>query len=246
MNAATRTFYSARMAYAVARHGRLKWRTSIAQGPLRFMRIADIRQEYMRAGLVEKDAAADPFKQFDRWFHDALQAELPLPNAMTLATATAAGRPSARAVLLKGVDAGGFVFYTNYASRKARELAANPHAALVFVWTELERQVRIEGAIEKVSAEESDEYFASRPLGSRLGAWASPQSMVLPGRVALAAKVAAIVLRYGKHPPRPPHWGGYRVLPEAIEFWQGRRSRLHDRLLYTREAGGWNIVRLAP
>lgn len=210
------------------------------------MRIADIRQEYMRAGLVEKDAAADPFKQFDRWFHDALQAELPLPNAMTLATATPAGRPSARVVLLKGVDAGGFVFYTNYASRKARELAANPHAALVFAWAELERQVRIEGAIEKVSAEESDVYFDSRPLGSRLGAWASPQSMVLPDRLTLATKVAAIVLRYGKHPPRPRHWGGYRVLPKAIEFWQGRRNRLHDRLLYTKQAGGWKIERLAP
>ena len=165
------------------------------------MRIADIRQEYMRAGLVEKDAAADPFKQFDRWFHDALEADLPLPNAMALATATAAGRPSARVVLLKGVDARGFVFYTNYASRKARELAANPYAALVFAWSELERQVRIEGAIEKVSAEESDAYFDSRPLGSRLGAWASPQSMVLPDRLTLATKVAAIVLRYGKHPP---------------------------------------------
>jgi len=231
---------------AVARYGAVKWRANIVQDPPRFMRIADIRQEYMRAGLVEKDAAADPFKQFDCWFHDALQAELPLPNAMTLATATATGRPSARAVLLKGVDAGGFVFYTNYASRKARELAANPHAALVFVWHELERQVRIEGAIEKVSAEESDAYFDSRPLGSRLGAWASPQSMVLPSRLALAAKVAAIVLRYGKHPPRPPHWGGYRVLPEAIEFWQGRKNRLHDRLLYTKQAGGWKIERLAP
>ena len=210
------------------------------------MRIADIRQEYMRAGLVEKDAAADPFKQFDRWFHDALEADLPLPNAMALATATAAGRPSARVVLLKGVDASGFVFYTNYASRKARELAANPYAALVFAWSELERQVRIEGAIEKVSAEESDAYFASRPLGSRLGAWASPQSMVLPDRLTLATKVAAILLRNGKHPPRPPHWGGYRVLPKAIEFWQGRRNRLHDRLLYTKQAGGWKIERLAP
>lgn len=218
----------------------------ICQDPLRFMRIADIRQEYMRAGLVEKDAAADPFRQFDRWFHDALQAEVPLPNAMTLATATAAGRPSARAVLLKGVDEGGFIFYTNYASRKARELAANPYAALVFTWAELERQVRIEGAIEKVSAEESDAYFDSRPLGSRLGAWASPQSMPLPNRLTLATKVAAIVLRYGKHPPRPPHWGGYRVLPDAIEFWQGRRNRLHDRLLYTKQAGGWKIERLAP
>lgn len=210
------------------------------------MRIADIRQEYMRAGLVEKDADADPLKQFDRWFHDALEAEVPLPNAMTLATATAAGRPSARAVLLKGVDAGGFVFYTNYASRKARELAANPHAALVFTWAELERQVRIEGPVERVSAQESDAYFESRPLGSRLGAWASPQSELLPDRLTLATKVAAIVLRYGKHPPRPPHWGGYRVLPEAIEFWQGRKNRLHDRLLYTKQAGGWKIERLAP
>ena len=210
------------------------------------MRIADIRQEYMRAGLVEKDAVADPFKQFDRWFQDAVQAELPLPEAMTLATATDTGRPSARVVLLKGVDARGFVFYTNYASRKGHELAANPHAALVFAWTELERQVRIEGAIEKVSAEESDLYFASRPLGSRLGAWASPQSMVLPDRLTLAKTVAAIVLRYGKHPPRPPHWGGYRVLPEAIEFWQGRKNRLHDRLLYTKQTRDWTIERLAP
>ena len=210
------------------------------------MRIADIRQEYMRAGLVEKDAAADPFKQFDRWFQDAVQAELPLPEAMTLATATDTGRPSARVVLLKGVDARGFVFYTNYASRKGHELAANPHAALVFAWTELERQVRIEGTIKKVSAEESDLYFASRPLGSRLGAWASPQSMVLPDRLTLAKTVAAIVLRYGKHPPRPPHWGGYRVLPEAIEFWQGRKNRLHDRLLYTKQTRDWTIERLAP
>ena len=210
------------------------------------MRIADIRQEYMRAGLVEKDAGADPFKQFDRWFQDALQAALPLPNAMTLATATDTGRPSARVVLLKGVDARGFVFYTNYASRKGRELAANPHAALVFAWFELERQVRIEGAIEKVSAEESDLYFASRPLGSRIGAWASPQSAVLPDRLTLVKTVAAIVLRYGKRPPRPPHWGGYRVLPEAIEFWQGRKNRLHDRLLYTKQTGGWKIERLAP
>ena len=210
------------------------------------MRIADIRQEYMRAGLVEKDAAADPFKQFDRWFQDAVQAELPLREAMTLATATDTGRPSARVVLLKGVDARGFVFYTNYASRKGRELAANPHAALVFAWTELERQVRIEGTIKKVSAEESDLYFASRPLGSRLGALASPQSMVLPDRLTLAKTVAAIVLRYGKHPPRPPHWGGYRVLPEAIEFWQGRKNRLHDRLLYTKQTSDWTIERLAP
>jgi pyridoxamine 5'-phosphate oxidase len=165
---------------------------------------------------------------------------------MTLATATPEGRPSARVVLLKGVDERGFVFYTNYTSRKGHELAANPHAALVFAWAQLERQVRIEGPIEKVSAEESDAYYETRPLGSRLGAWASPQSMVLPSRLTLATKVGAIVLRYGKNPPRPLHWGGYRVLPEAIEFWQGRRNRLHDRLLYTRHAEGWKIERLAP
>ncbi len=210
------------------------------------MRIADIRQEYMRAGLTEEDAAADPFVQFDRWFQDTLQAELPLPNAMTLATATNDGRPSARVVLLKGVDARGFVFYTNYDSRKGQELAANPRAALVFAWSELERQVRIEGAIEKVSAEESDEYFDSRPLGSRIGAWASPQSKVLPDKMALATTVAALVLRYGTSPPRPPHWGGYRVLPQAIEFWQGRKNRLHDRLLYTKLSNSWRIERLAP
>jgi len=200
----------------------------------------------MRAGLLERDAASDPLKQFDRWFHDALHADLPLPNAMTLATATPEGRPSARVVLLKGVDERGFVFYTNYTSRKGHELAANPHAALVFAWAALERQVRIEGPIEKVSAEESDAYYETRPLGSRLGAWASPQSMVLPNRLTLATKVGAIVLRYGKNPPRPLHWGGYRVIPEAIEFWQGRRNRLHDRLLYTRHAEGWKIERLAP
>ena len=210
------------------------------------MSISDIRQEYASAELVEADAAANPFQQFARWFDDALRADLPLPNAMTLATATSAGRPSARVVLLKGVDADGFVFYTNYESRKARELAVNPYASLVFLWTPMERQVRIEGAVEKVSAEESDEYFDSRPLGSRLGAWASPQSMPLPSRLTLATKVAAIMLRYGTAPPRPPHWGGYRVRPDAIEFWQGRPDRLHDRLVYTKQAGGWKIERLAP
>jgi pyridoxamine 5'-phosphate oxidase len=210
------------------------------------MSILDLRQEYGTAELVEDEAAADPFKQFARWFDDALRAELPLPNAMTLATANSDGRPSARVVLLKGVDADGFVFYTNYESRKARELAVNPYASLVFLWTQLERQVRVEGAVEKVSAEESDEYFDSRPLGSRLGAWASPQSRPLPSRLTLASKVAAIMLRYGTAPPRPPHWGGYRVRPDAIEFWQGRPDRLHDRLLYTRKDGGWKIGRLAP
>lgn len=210
------------------------------------MSIADLRREFGTAELVESDAAADPFKQFARWFDDALRAELHLPNAMTLATANSAGRPSARVVLLKGVDADGFVFYTNYESRKARELAVNPYASLVFLWTAMERQVRIEGTVEKVSDQESDEYFDSRPLGSRLGAWASPQSMPLPSRLALASKVAAIMLRYGTAPPRPPHWGGYRVRPDAIEFWQGRPDRLHDRLLYVKQETGWKIERLAP
>ena len=210
------------------------------------MSIADLRQEYGYAELAEDTAAADPFKQFARWFDDALRAELPLPNAMTLATANSDGRPSARVVLLKGADADGFVFYTNYESRKARELAVNPYASLVFLWTPMERQVRIEGAVEKVSAEESDEYFDSRPLGSRLGAWASPQSMPLPNRLILASKVAAVMLRYGTAPPRPPHWGGYRVRPDAIEFWQGRPDRLHDRLRYVKHDAGWRIERLAP
>jgi pyridoxamine 5'-phosphate oxidase len=210
------------------------------------MSIADLRQEYGTAELVEDDAAADPFKQFARWFDDALRADLPLPNAMTLATADANGRPSARVVLLKGVDADGFVFYTNYESRKARELAVNPYAGLVFLWTQMERQVRIEGVVEKVTDEESDEYFDSRPLGSRLGAWASPQSMPLPSRLALASKVAAVMLRYGTAPPRPPHWGGYRVRPDAIEFWQGRPDRLHDRLRYVKQDSSWRIERLAP
>jgi len=210
------------------------------------MSIADIRQEYVNAELVEADAAADPFKQFAHWFDAALKADLPLPNAMTLATANAQGRPSARVVLLKGVDAEGFVFYTNYESRKARELALNPYASLVFLWTPMERQVRVEGSVEKVSDEESDEYFDSRPLGSRLGAWASPQSRPLPSRLTLASKVASIMLRYGTAPPRPPHWGGYRVRPEAIEFWQGRPDRLHDRLLYTKQDARWSIERLAP
>jgi len=210
------------------------------------MSIADPRQQHANAGLVEDDAAADPLRQFARWFDDALRAELHLPNAMTLATADANGRPSARVVLLKGADADGFVFYTNYESRKARELAVNPYASLVFLWTPMERQVRIEGAVEKVSAEESDEYFDTRPLGSRLGAWASPQSMPLPSRLTLASKVAAIMLRYGTAPPRPPHWGGYRVRPDAIEFWQGRPDRLHDRLRYVKHDAGWRIERLAP
>ncbi|MBR8314852.1 pyridoxamine 5'-phosphate oxidase [Burkholderia dolosa] len=211
--------------------------------------LADLRINYSRASLDEADVAPDPFAQFDRWFNEALAAKLPEPNTMTLATVGADGRPSARIVLIKGVDERGFVFFTNYESRKGRELAAHPYAALLFYWIELERQVRIEGRIEKTSAEESDRYFASRPLGSRIGAWASEQSAVIDSRATLEAREKAVAERFGDDPPRPPHWGGYRVVPDAIEFWQGRPSRLHDRLLYTCDASapqGWTISRLSP
>ena len=209
--------------------------------------IADLRQQYMQAGLDENSAAADPFKQFERWFNATTAAGLHLPNALILATADAQGMPSARAVLLKGYDEGGFVFYTNYSSRKGREISANPHACLLFSWEELQRQVRIEGPVEKVSASESDAYFASRPLGSRLGAWASPQSETVPDRAALEARFADAKRRFGDAVPRPPHWGGYRVIAHAIEFWQGRENRLNDRLCYRREGDArWTIERLAP
>jgi pyridoxamine 5'-phosphate oxidase len=210
------------------------------------MNIADLRQEYMRESLDEKDVAPDPLDQFARWFDEAVKAQMPIVNAMTLATVSAAGRPSARMVLLKGVDHGGFVFFTNYKSRKGRELTANPEAALVFYWTELEREVRIEGRVEKISAQESDEYFASRPLGSRHAAIASPQSKVVADRAALEALFAAAEQLHGDETPRPAHWGGYRLLPAAIEFWQGRANRLHDRVLYTLKSRGWKIERLAP
>jgi pyridoxamine 5'-phosphate oxidase len=210
------------------------------------MKVSDLRQEYMRAGLSEADADPDPLRQFDMWLRDAVQAGLPLPNAMTLATVDAAGAPDARVVLLKGLEQGGFTFYTNYRSRKARELEAHAAACLVFQWSELERQVRVEGAVEKVSAAESDAYYASRPLGARLSAWASEQSAVVSGREVLEQAMREMQRRYGEHPPRPPHWGGYRVMPRRVEFWQGRVDRLHDRLLYTRAAGGWRIERLAP
>jgi pyridoxamine 5'-phosphate oxidase len=210
------------------------------------MKIADLRQEYMRESLVEENVARDPFVQFDRWFNEAVKAEMPMLNSMTLATVSATGQPAARIVLLKGVDARGFVFYTSYESRKGAELATNPRAALLFHWTELEREVRIEGRVEKVSAQESDEYFASRPLGSRHAAIASPQSAVVPHRAALEALFSAAEKMHGDSAARPPHWGGYRVLPAAIEFWQGRANRLHDRLLYSRIDGGWKIARLAP
>jgi pyridoxamine 5'-phosphate oxidase len=210
------------------------------------MNIADIRKEYALERLDESDVDADPFKQFHAWLAEALKAEVPEPTAMTLATADARGWPSARVMLLKALDERGFVFYTNYASRKGGELAAQPRAALTFFWKELERQVRIEGAIEKVSAAESDEYFAIRPLGSRIGAWASTQSATIESRQWLEARVKQAEAQYGDNPPRPPHWGGYRVIPEWIEFWQGRQSRLHDRIVYTRAAGAWKITRLSP
>ncbi len=200
----------------------------------------------MRSGLSEADAGADPLRLFSAWLEDAVKAALPLPNAMTLATVTPQGTPDARIVLLKGLERGGFAFYTNYFSRKARQLEARPVACLVFQWSELERQVRAEGAVEKVSAAESDAYFASRPVGARLSAWASEQSATVPARGVLEAAVAAARSRFGDAPPRPPHWGGYRVVPERIEFWQGRADRLHDRLLYTRATAGWKIERLAP
>lgn len=210
------------------------------------MKIADLRQEYMRAGLSEADAHPNPIRQFEHWFRDALAAGLPLPNAMTLATVTSRGSPSARVVLLKDVEDETFVFYTNYESRKGRELADRPEACLVFLWSELERQVRIEGRVERVGAQASDEYFASRPLGARLSAWASVQSEPVRDRRALEDALAAMSARFDDHPPRPEHWGGYRVIPASLEFWQGRANRLHDRLLYTAADGGWKIERLAP
>ena len=200
----------------------------------------------MRAGLSEAGADSDPFRQFERWFEDALRARLPLPNAMTLATVTAAGAPSARIVLLKGIERGGFVFYTNYRSRKGRELEARADACLISFWPELERQVRIEGGVEKVAEAEADDYYATRPLGARLSAWASAQSERVADRATLEAALEEAQRRYGERPPRPPHWGGYRVIPDSFEFWQGRADRLHDRLLYRREASDWTIERLAP
>jgi pyridoxamine 5'-phosphate oxidase len=210
--------------------------------------LADLRQNYTLGGLSEADAGDDPFALFRRWFEQALEAELPEPNAMTLATCTPDGAPSARVVLLKALDARGFTFFTNYDSRKGREMAANPRVALCFLWQPLERQVRIEGTVEKVTPEESDDYYAHRPLGSRLGAWASAQSAVIPGREFLEQKHAELMAKYPDgYIPRPPHWGGYRVLPTAIEFWQGRPSRLHDRVLFTRQPDAtWKKERLAP
>ncbi len=209
---------------------------------------AELRESYLRGGLLEADVDPDPIVQFEKWFAEALAAGLKEPNAMTLATASSDGVPSARLVLLKGVDQRGFVFFTNYESGKGRELAANPRAALVFYWPELERQVRISGDVTQTSGEESDKYFQSRPTGSQLGAWASRQSEKIAGRTILEDRLADLQIQYdGKPVPRPPHWGGYRVRPRLIEFWQGRPNRLHDRLRYTRDAAGsWRLERLSP
>lgn len=210
------------------------------------MNIADLRKSYERDALDEDAADPDPLRQFQHWLQQALDAQLPEPNAMTLATVGPDGRPSTRVVLIKGVDARGLVWYTNYHSRKGRELEAHPFAALQFHWVELERVVRIEGRVERTSEAESDAYFASRPLDSRIGAWASPQSEVIASRAVLVANAAQVSARHLLNPPRPPHWGGYRLVPDRWEFWQGRRSRLHDRLRYRQQDGNWVRERLAP
>ncbi|MBA3610546.1 MAG: pyridoxamine 5'-phosphate oxidase [Rubrobacter sp.] len=209
--------------------------------------VSRLRKEYTRAGLHESGVDRSPIEQFRRWFEEAQVADLHEPNAMTVATATAEGSPSARTVLLKGFDERGFVFYTNYEGSKGRDLLENPHAALLFYWGELERQVRIEGRVKRVSVDESDAYFASRPRGSQLGAWASEQSRPVADRAALEERLREVEHRFGEgEVPRPPFWGGYRVEPASIEFWQGRESRLHDRLVYRRENGVWGIERLQP
>ncbi|MEY2857353.1 MAG: hypothetical protein RLZZ74_1665 [Cyanobacteriota bacterium] len=211
--------------------------------------IADLRQNYTLAGLTETDLDSNPLKQFNIWFQQALAADLIEPNAMTLATATPDGKPTARIVLLKGVDEQGFVFYTNYDSQKGQQLIANPYAALVFLWDKLERQIRIEGKVEKLSADESWSYFHSRPKASQLGAWTSAQSQVIPNREVLEQKLLSLQAQYSGDAtiPLPEHWGGFRVIPNRIEFWQGRPSRLHDRLVYDLQTdGSWSISRLSP
>jgi len=213
------------------------------------MSLADLRQEYSLAGLQESDLEKDPFRQFDKWFEEAQAAQILEPNAMTLATATRDAQPSARVVLLKNCDARGFVFYTNFESRKGRELAENPHATLLFSWLPMERQIIISGRVTKVAHEEALAYFHSRPRASQLGAWASQQSSVIPSRDVLDERLRALEAQYADQPiPLPPYWGGYRLAPETVEFWQGRRSRLHDRLRYRRETEGgeWIIERLSP
>jgi len=209
--------------------------------------IADIRKDYELETLNETDVAQDAFEQFTFWWNEALNSSIVEVNAMTLATASGSGIPSARIVLLKDYDKRGFVFFSNYNSHKGHELENNPHAALVFFWKELERQVRIEGTVEKVSGAESDAYFFSRPVSSRIGAWASPQSKIISNRNILEENVKTFSAEFGENIPRPAHWGGYRVVPAVIEFWQGRSSRLHDRIQYTRQPdGNWKVERLAP
>lgn len=211
------------------------------------MNIADLRKSYEKAELSESASHADPLKQFDQWLNEAIKGEVPEPNAMTVATVGADLRPTTRVVLIKGYDERGIVWYTNYHSQKGRQLAGNPYAALQFHWVELERVVRIEGIVEKVSAEESDAYFHSRPLDSRIGAWASPQSEVIDSRAVLVANAAKYGAQFLLNPPRPPHWGGYRLKPDTWQFWQGRKSRLHDRLRYSlQDDGTWLRERLAP
>jgi len=210
------------------------------------MNIADLRKSYEKAELSEDASAADPLKQFERWLNEAIHSEVPEPNAMTVATVASNMRPSTRVVLIKGYDERGIVWYTNYDSRKGKELAGNPFAALQFHWVELERVVRIEGRMEKISDAESDAYFHSRPLDSRIGAWASPQSQVIDGRTVLVTNAAKYAAQFMLNPPRPPHWGGYRLVPDEWQFWQGRRSRLHDRLRYRINEGDWLRERLAP
>ncbi|OYY13570.1 MAG: pyridoxamine 5'-phosphate oxidase [Polynucleobacter sp. 24-46-87] len=208
--------------------------------------IAQLRKNYTFGQLSETEVPPNPLSLFQLWFDQAVKAECPEPNSMTLATADAAGNPSARIVLLKGADSAGFTFFTNYESQKGKELAARPHAALLFHWHELERQVRIKGVVERVSPAESDEYFHSRPAASRIGAWASPQSAEIPNREFLEEAEKRFAADFGDRPPRPEHWGGYRLHPTEIEFWQGRPSRLHDRIHYQLDGAQWRIARLAP
>jgi pyridoxamine 5'-phosphate oxidase len=209
--------------------------------------ISDIRKDYKLQTLLETDVAADPIMQFDKWWDEAVKSEITEVNAMTLATATADGIPAARIVLLKGYDKNGFVFFTNYQSHKGKQMEQNPNVCLVFFWAALERQIRITGTVEKVSAEESDAYFISRPAGSRIGAWASPQSNVIANRKVIEDRSEEYEQQFAEgNIPRPPHWGGYIVKPVQIEFWQGRPSRLHDRIQYSLHKGSWNIERLAP
>lgn len=209
------------------------------------MSVSDLRQSYDKGVLLESQAAISPIDQFSLWFDEAIAAKVPEPNAMTLATVDGSGQPGARIVLIKGYDQRGFTFFTNYESRKGNDLLANPRAALLFFWQPLERQIRIEGVVERVSAEESDQYYQSRPVGSRIGAWASEQSKPIT-REALEARESEFKARYGDNPPRPPHWGGYRLVPTAFEFWQGRPSRLHDRLRYRLDGKQWTLDRLSP